>query len=299
MTIVFKCIACFLVAVTCSFGPRGFVQACDSASGSCQQTVPITCCRQGAWFVANSSNFQVCSLANAEEAEKVARRSEVLRAEMSEAWQATDAACQISWSPRCQIILHSTAHSYLCAVGKQLATTRGSSLVTPAHGKITNRRIDLRSDANDVLNAALPHELCHVVLADRFRSGPPPLWFEEGVALLADPAAKQNLHERDLRLAMKRSRAFRLQSLLVMKEYPAAENWDVFYGQSASLVRLLLQEGSSAQLIRFVENLELLGPNAAVREVYGFSGCAELEQFWRSAVSSSDKPTMRHLAEKP
>lgn len=279
-----------LATIHCTFALSDSLRACESKSCICRERIDVACYRQGAWFIANTGSFQVCSLASAEEAERVARHSEKLRAEMIDAWHATDASHPMTWTPRCQIILHSTTRSYLCAVGKQLASTRGSSLVTPTRGTIISRRIDLRRDVDDLLTAALPHELCHVVLADLFRNEPPPLWFEEGVALLADPSAKQQLHQRDLRLAMKQSRVFRLQSFIVMREYPAADCWDVFYGQSASLVGLLMQQGSPAQLLQFAKNVEVLGPDAAVREVYGFSNCGALEETWRCAVSSPDEP---------
>ena len=40
---------------------------------------------------------------------------------------------------------------------------------------IASRRIDLSSDQVEFLSAALPHELTHVILRDRFVSAPPPL----------------------------------------------------------------------------------------------------------------------------
>ncbi len=63
-------------------------------------------------------------------------------------------------------------------------------------GVIANRRIDLLVDKQGALTS-LPHELTHVVLADCFAGRQPPLWLDEGVAMLADTHDKQMLHERD------------------------------------------------------------------------------------------------------
>ena len=49
---------------------------------------------------------------------------------------------------------------------------------------------------------ALPHELTHLILADRFSPRQVPRWSDEGMAVLADPAEKQRLHLRDLRQAL-------------------------------------------------------------------------------------------------
>jgi hypothetical protein len=149
--------------------------------------------------------------------------------------------------------MHGTTHDYVRAVGPGSEGTVGSSLVKPTVGVVRTRRIDLRTDVADYLTAALPHEMCHVVLADYFREGPPPLWFDEGVALQYDPPSKQRLHERDLRVGMRRANVFPLSELLALEKYPPADRCGAFYGQSVSLVRLLLTRGSPMQLLACVE----------------------------------------------
>lgn len=223
--------------------------ACEVEGCACDRA-PIACRRDGAWHVAESPNFQVCSLQSAAEAERVARRCECVRRQIVAVWNSTAEA----WSPRCQVVLHPTARDYVRAIGAGSETTVGSSLVTPTRGDVTARRLDLRSDVDDVLTAALPHELCHVVIADLFRNGAPPLWFDEGVALQYDPPAKRLLHERDLQLGLSRGTAYSLPELLALKGYPPADRWGVFYGQSAALVAKLLKSGSAAQLVRCAES---------------------------------------------
>lgn len=179
--------------------------------------------------------------------------------------------------------MHGTTRDYVRAVGPGSEATLGSSLVKPAVGTVRTRRIDLRTDVPDYLTAALPHEMCHVVLADHFREGPPPLWFDEGVALQYDSPEKQRLHERDLRIGLQHGTAFPLSELLTLKGYPPQDRWGVFYGQSASLVRLLLTRGSAKQLLVCVEQAPLGAINIALREDFGLQG-------WRDVHANAAFP---------
>jgi len=235
----------------------------------------VSCGSQGTWFVADSPNFQVCCLQSASQARLVAHHCETVRKELVATW---GGGAQ-PWNPRCQLVLHPNAPSYLRAVGKGGEATLASTLVKRSRDKVATRRIDLRSDVKDYLAAALPHEMCHVALADHLPQAP--LWFDEGVALLSDPISKQRLHERDLKLGLQRGTTFPLSELLAMDKYPSADRWGVFYGQSASLVRYLLKRGSAEDLIRFVKLNEEIGPNLALRETYGIDGLQTTEAHWQ------------------
>jgi hypothetical protein len=244
---------------------RGESFGCDSINCSCCDSCPVACGRQGAWFVALTDNFQVCSLESAAQAEKMAKHCEQVRAAIMRTW-CDDCS---TWTPKCQIVLHRTARDYVRAVGAGSDATLGSSLVQPTTGAIRTRRIDLRTDVDDYLTAALPHEMCHVVLADRFRDKAPPLWFDEGVALQYDTVEKQRLHERDRQIGLTRQTSYPLFELLALEGYPPAERWNVFYGQSAALVRWLLTQGSPLQLVKCVEQSQQVGISIALRESFG------------------------------
>jgi hypothetical protein len=253
---------CFalLAQLTVLFSCRNGL-SCDSASCSCHGSCSIDCTHQGAWFIADSPNFQVCSLQSSAQAEQLAKHCEDVRATIAQAWCK---GCE-AWNPKCQIVLHQTTRDYVRAAGPGSAATLGSSLVKPAVGAIRTRRIDLRTNVDDYLTAALPHELCHVVLADRFRERRAPLWFDEGVALQYDSPAKQRLHERDLRMGLEQGVAFPLAELVTMEGYPTADRWGVFYGQSAALVRHLLAQGTPQQLLASVEQAPIGGMSLALR----------------------------------
>jgi hypothetical protein len=277
--------------------------ACDSPACTCPTQVTQSC--QGAWKIAESPNFQVCSLTSGVEAESVARRCEQVRRDLIDAWGFAENTQP--WSPKCQVILHRTSGNYGAAVGGSFAATYGSSLVKPSTGTITLRRIDLRTNVADYLTAALPHELCHVLLADRFRNGAPPLWYDEGIALLADTEAKQRLHDRDLNEGFRRRIEFSVSELVMTREYPHRDRMGVFYGQCAALTRYLRQVGSAEQLHRFALRCGEVGVNLAAQECYEFAGAQDLENNWRQSllkqetavtarilpVSSSDPPLLQ------
>src|SRR5262249_32340293 len=149
-----------------------------------------------------------------------------------------------SWSPRCEVVVHGTAQSYLAAVGWGASQTFGSSLIKfagesgPAAKSVSRRLIDFRGDNAHGL-AAGPHELTHIVLADLLDGRQPPSWADEGMAILADSREKQQLHERDLSGGLGSRSAFRITELLALESYPQPSRVPVFYGQSASLTALL------------------------------------------------------------
>ncbi len=264
--------------------------ACDSPSCTCSTAAHVSTSRQGAWHIAATANFQVCSLTSSAEAEIAAHRCEQVREVLTETWELAEN--DQPWSPKCQVILHRTMRDYGAVVGAAYASTFGSSLVKPTTGTITVRRIDLRVNVDDYLTAALPHELCHVLLADRFRNQPAPLWYDEGIALLADTEAKQRLHEQDLHDGIRRKAEYSIAELIVADEYPPSERMGIFYGQCAGLTRHLRQQGSAEQLHRFAIRCGEVGVNLAAQECYAFAGVRDMEQNWRKTLIEGDRPTM-------
>jgi hypothetical protein len=262
--------------------------ACDSANCSSSGD-GIQCRRAGSWWVAESTNFQVCSLRGSEDARLAAERCEEVRTSLLSVWQfSTEGA---HWRPRCQVILHPDARSYVSAVGRGSEVTVGSSLVRPRTGTIASRRIDLRSDIPRYLDAALPHEMCHLLVADQFRDHPAPLWYDEGLALLVDPTEKLRLHERDLRNGLRLGTTFRISELLSAEVYPEPHRMGVFYGQCAALTQLLLKEGQPLRIHEFASQISAVGLNPALQATYGIGGVPDLEQKWaRYDYSLSPQP---------
>jgi hypothetical protein len=248
--------------------------------------------RQGAWWVCDTASFRVWA-ASAQLAEQVAIRSESLRRELRTTWLGEPAERLDPWQPRCQVVVHATAASYLAVIGRGGAGTAGCSTLTIDQGRVLSRRIDLRSDGRDPLTAALPHELTHVVLADRFADRPLPRWIDEGIAVLADPAAKQAGHQRDLHTALAAGSHFRVIDLVAMSDYPPAGRLHAFYGQSAALVRFLVEQRSPAAFVDFVDEALREGYDPALRRHYGVDNVGELDRRWRAWHAGADQPIVQ------
>lgn len=232
------------------------------------------------WTVLESPSFRFCCAGKLNVSDRLVEATEKLRTDLAEKWLGAASA----WQPKCDLVLHATSAAYLRAVpgGEQ---TAGCGLIETQGGKVVRRRIDLRADRAGWYDAALAHELTHVVLADLFPDGAVPAWADEGMAVLADPSPKQNLHLRDLHLARQQRATFRLVELFALEGYPAADRHATFYGQSASVVRFLVARGTPEQFARFVRTASDEGHDRALREIYGMQGVAELERRWLRHLS--------------
>jgi hypothetical protein len=254
--------------------------------------VELSSHRHGRWFVVESDNFQVCCEESAGHAKQLARHAEAVRTALRTKWLAS--SLEDRWNPRCQIVLHGSQQSYVSACGRGSERTVGSSLINVSEGRTISRRIDLLGSGTDFLSAALPHELTHVVLRERFTSREVPRWADEGAAILADPTAKQGRHHKDLADALVRRIAFRAAELLTRDEYPGQDRMGAFYGQSASLAKFLIERDSPERFVEFIEKATVQGYDAALQKCYGIDGVTELDRQWQrhlKVVPTAATPT--------
>ena len=131
--------------------------------------------------------------------------------------------------------------------------------------RVVARRINLRADHPQLLTAILPHEVTHVVLADLFTVQQIPRWADEGIAVLAEPHAEQQLRAAELQEPLEAGRVFDLGKLMAM-DYPDAKDWSLYYAQSVSLTRFLVEQGPPEQFVQFVRNSQRDGIEGALRE---------------------------------
>ncbi len=235
-----------------------------------------------------SKNFVVDSFAGGPTPDRIAALCESLRVELGRAW--CDGELK-TWNPRCEIVVHATLAKYVQAVGQNGSQTLGSSLIQVNSGRTLSRRIDLLVDAAGDLSA-LPHELTHVVLSDRFEGRQPPHWFDEGAAMLADTLRKQSLHERDCRDALRSGSAMPLAELLNLEQFTSANQMPAFYGQSASLTRFLCQKDDITKVTRFACDATKVGYRQALLTHYKIESIEELERLWRHYVNNDAAPNL-------
>jgi hypothetical protein len=237
----------------------------------------------GTTRAAESQNFQVSCGATAYDARQVAQTCERWRVHLHAKWLGDES--HGPWTPRCTVVIHSRREAYQAAIGRGSDRSFGSSWIDTKEGRISQRRIDLLVDSQGALSA-FAHELTHVVLADAFIDSPPPLWANEGIAILSDSMAKQRLHRRDLNHSLLQQTAFHCAELTQLAAYPAPERVPAFYGQSAALVELLSDLRGPERLVPFLKNAASRGYDQALRETYGIAGLGGLQRAWLQHQSS-------------
>lgn len=239
-----------------------------------------------------SDNFSIWSYDTRWPAGKVAVVAEAQRHHLF--WHWHEDREPERWTPKCILVVHKTRASYRAAVGAGGSQSRGSSMLEMRKGTCRSRRIDLLADRNGNL-AALPHELTHVVIADLVGNREIPHWLDEGMAVLADSASKQQAHAGDLQRARNRNEAYPVAELLLLDGYPSASRIPVYYAQSASLTAMLVRRGKPRELVEFVEASLNVGYEQALDDVYGIKGIAELDRMWRT----DQKTTMIYASNVP
>ncbi len=193
--------------------------------------------RQGRWQVLQTPSFVIYHM-NPEQADAVARVAERARTEVYKTWFGREPAGP--WQPKCVICLYPPSQPSARAAGQGPASP-GHSATGLRGGRVVSRRIELRGDAPDLVEAVLPHEITHVVMADRYTLRPLPRWADEGIAILSEPAVKKYAHLRNLGRHVRFGPLFSAQQLMAMRCYPPGDMWGLFYAESVSLVDFLVQ----------------------------------------------------------
>ena len=249
-----------------------------------------TCsCRQCS--VAETPNFRVQCCTSDVRLRELAESCERWRARCQAAWLGENST---AWSNRCEVVVYSTAGAYSKTLGPGSERTSGCSTIRIERGQVIERRIDLRSDAENWASESLPHELTHVVLADRFAKNRIPAWADEGIAMLAESPDKLEKRLNELRGIVVNKKTVALRDLVHSADGPTPTARAAFYGQSVTLTGLLLERGTPGQFLQFVEAGSQAGYDKALRDVYGIESWQTLEGDWLTFVGSQ---RLRKLAQ--
>ena len=127
------------------------------------------------------------------------------------------------------------------------------------------------------------------MLADLFTSQQIPRWADEGMAVLAEPRAEQQTRAAELQEPLEAGRVFDLSKLMAM-DYPDAKDWSLYYAQSVSLTRFLVEQGPPEQFVQFVQTSQRDGIEGALRGVYRIGGFAELQERWTEYARQQRRP---------
>ena len=233
------------------------------------------------WKIRQTPNFCIFH-ADPALAERVAAVAEATREAQGKRWVGT--AKRAAWAPKCDLYLYPTAADFARATGEP-EESPGVTRMGQNQGRIVSRQVHLRADHPNVASAILPHEVTHVVLGDLFPTKPPPRWADEGMAVLAEPAAEQRNRARDLVEPLKAGRVFRVEQLVAL-DCPDGPYWPLYYAQSVSVTRFLLDQGSPAQFIKFLQAAERDGFEASLKRVYKIEGTNDLHKRWLAFAAS-------------
>jgi hypothetical protein len=226
-----------------------------------------------------TANF-VVEAPSAELAKKFGEKAEFYRKEKALDWLGHEMP---AWPEKCPLKVQVTMSSAGGATTFTFGSHNGRSAVS-------SQRMEIRGDANQLLNSVLPHEVTHTVLAHHF-GRPVPRWADEGGSVLSENDEERFSHDVKCRELLNAGRGIRLRVLFKMTEYP--RDMIVLYAQGYSITAYLVEKGGGGREGR-AKLLQFLGTgmngnsaeswNEAARKVYGMDTIDGMEETWLAAL---------------
>ena len=231
----------------------------------------------GNWQAVESTWFRVFHQNSEEVAIQVARQADAAKASSSRRWLGNDGE---HWPFRCDIWLYPTGDLYSRATGVP-STSPGHSTFQAENTRVLSRKIELRMDHPNLVDAVLPHEVTHVVLAGQFGKNFLPRWLDEGMAILAEPRERIRRHTDHIPRYASEGTLLGAGQLITLSDYPDATKVGIFYAQSVSLVEFLCSLKGTQAFTLFVKDAVGGDWESALKRHYNIDGFAGLERQWR------------------
>ncbi|MBN1441567.1 MAG: hypothetical protein JXA90_02610 [Planctomycetes bacterium] len=194
--------------------------------------------------------------------------------------------CRTTWRSPCEIVIHPTRDDYARETG-QLSWTEGVHQLVQRRGALSEQRIESYQDQPGLTAGLLQHEIAHALLAHRLNYPPRiPLWANEGFAVLEGSGYMRAHYEKLLRQAKERRLLLPLADVTAAEGYPEGEALPLFYAQSFTLVRLLIDRRGLPAFISFLKDLAAGGVplEGALRKHYRLPSITALESAWGAAL---------------
>jgi hypothetical protein len=209
-----------------------------------------------------TTNF-VVEAPTEEAAKQLAETAEARRKDLAELWLGKELP---AFADRCRI---------RAAVTDKAG---GHTDVAYDDGQVLRREVVVEGPLDRLRDGVLPHELTHVVFAERFRRQAP-RWADEGGAVLAEGEAQFQRHQKTLQKILDvPGRAIPLRRLFALKDYPP--DVPAFYAEGASVSRFLVESGGRKEFLAFVDDGMAGDWDQAVKDHYGWKNVDELEGRW-------------------
>ena len=231
----------------------------------------------GNWQAVESTWFRVFHQNSEEVAIQVARQADAAKASSSRRWLGNEGE---HWPFRCDIWLYPTGDLYSRATGVP-STSPGHSTFQAENTRVLSRKIELRMDHPNLVDAVLPHEVTHVVLAGQFGKNFLPRWLDEGMAILAEPRERIRRHTDHIPRYASEGTLLGAGQLITLSDYPDATKVGIFYAQSVSLVEFLCSLKGTQAFTLFVKDAVGGDWESALKRHYNIDGFAGLERQWR------------------
>lgn len=258
--------------------------AASAASGAAEPSRLRTSRDGHGWDILESAHFKLYHRGYAH-AERVVEIAERTRAAVARKWLGGDQT--LRWASPCEIYLHADGSAYAQATGQSPQSPGHMSLHAEKNdaSRVYGRRIDLQATHPYLLDAVLPHETTHVVLADQFGRHYLPRWADEGLAVLSEPYDRIGRHLQGLAGHYGNGRAFSAAELMRLNDYPEPGRMGVFYGQSVCLVQFLAEQRGPQTVVAFLRAALDQGYEPALRTFYDMS-MEELDQRLRQFIEA-------------
>jgi hypothetical protein len=228
------------------------------------------------WQRTDTANFRIYHNQSRALAEQVALLAEETRRDMARRWFGS---VPEDWKPRCVITLYANLNDYCRDTG--LPPGPGRSYFRSDNGRVISRSIDVHcEDTDKMLQAILPHEATHIVLAGQFGEKQIPRWADEGMAVLSEPRERIELHLDGLEQFRRDRLLFSVGQLMQRADYPEQRQAGAFYAQSVSLVEFLAKEKGTRAFTRFLQDAQKNGYEDALKKHYGYGSFADLQRKW-------------------
>lgn len=275
--------SCLGLAMLVSVYPLPAAEVQETA----QKSPSITIRMAGGWRIIETPNFCCWCQLPEDEAIQLAESCEVWRKRLRTTWNPH--AERLHWTPKCEIYIHPSREAYNTTLRRPGDSSVGSTILSFDQGITVARRIDVRADASDWSNAALPHELTHVVLGERFGGRPLPRWADEGIAMLSESTDKHRNRLENLQKLLSANVTCSIADVLSYRRLPVPHLRDAYYGQSLALTSLLIHKSTPAQFADFLEDSGTTGIEAALQSHYGIQDIEELQQLWNGWAREPSK----------
>ena len=140
----------------------------------------------------------------------------------------------------------------------------------------------------EILESTIPHEVFHLLMAERFQRHIP-RWINEGTASLVEPKWSQDRFRPLLINRLRTGNTFAFNQLVQLTEYPPDVHG--FYAQSHSVAQFVLQHGTKDDYLKFIDT----GIKTSWTEANPYKNLGTLQSKWITWVAKGSPVTDQQI----